>query len=155
GQNPATNHPRMLSHLGRAKRNGARIISINPLPEVGLMRVVNPNPQEYDNPLEFPFALFGKGAPLTDVFLQIKINGDLAALKGLMKAMLEAEERRPGEVFDHEFIRQYTSGFDEVVADLRATSWEEIERGSGLRRDAICEAGLLVASSKRMIVCWA
>ncbi|MEP7341043.1 MAG: FdhF/YdeP family oxidoreductase [Acidobacteriota bacterium] len=155
GQNPGTNHPRMLTSLGRAKNNGAKIISINPLPETGLMRVVNPNPQEYDNPLAFPFALFGKGTPLTDVFLQIKINGDLAVLKGLMKRMLEEEDRWPGQVFDHEFIRQHTSGFDEVIADLRATGWEEIEEGCGLSRDDIRQAGLLIAGSKRMIVCWA
>jgi len=155
GQNPGTNHPRMMTHLERAKQKGARMISINPLPETGLMRVVNPNPQEYDNPLAFPFALLGKGTPLTDIFLQIKINGDLAVLKGLMKIMLEEEDRRSGQVFDHEFIRQRTSGFDEVIADLRATSWEEIEEGCRLSRGDIREAGLLVANSKRMIVCWA
>ncbi len=155
GQNPGTNHPRMMTHLERAKQKGARMISINPLPETGLMRVVNPNPQEYDNPLAFPFALLGKGTPLTDIFLQIKINGDLAVLKGLMKTMLEEENQRPGKVFDHEFIRLHTSGFDDIIADLQTTSWEEIEAGCGLSRADIRQAGRLIAGSKRMIICWA
>ncbi len=155
GQNPGTNHPRMLSALERAKRNGAQIISINPLKEAGLLNFINPNPQEYDNPLAFPFRLFGEGTPLTDCYLQIKINGDVAALKGLMKTMLEEETRQPGAVFDHAFIQQHTTGFDELIADLQATSWEEIEASAGLPRAALREAGQRVASSKRLILCWA
>jgi molybdopterin-dependent oxidoreductase alpha subunit len=155
GQNPGTNHPRMMSSLEHAKKNGAKIISINPLPEAGLMRVINPNPQEYDNPLMFPFALLGNGTALTDIFLQVKINGDVAALKGLMKAMQEMEQHDPGSVFDWEFIRDYTAGYGELADDLQHTSWSEIEKGSGLSYEKLSEAAALIARSKRLICCWA
>jgi molybdopterin-dependent oxidoreductase alpha subunit len=155
GQNPGTNHPRMMSSLEHAKKNGAKIISINPLPEAGLMRVINPNPQEYDNPLSFPLALLGNGTVLTDLFLQVKINGDVAALKGLMKAMLEMEQHDPGSVFDWEFIRDDTAGYGELADDLQHTSWSEIEKGSGLSYEKLSEAAALIARSKRLICCWA
>jgi molybdopterin-dependent oxidoreductase alpha subunit len=155
GQNPGTNHPRMMSSLEHAKKNGAKIISINPLPEAGLMRVINPNPQEYDNPLSFPLALLGNGTALTDLFLQVKINGDVAALKGLMKAMLEMEQHDPGSVFDWEFIRDDAAGYGELADDLQHTSWSEIEKGSGLSYEKLSEAAALIARSKRLICCWA
>ena len=155
GQNPGTNHPRMMSSLEHAKKNGAKIIAINPLPEAGLMHVVNPNPQEYSNLLAFPLALLGKGTKLSDLFLQVKINGDVAVLKGLMKTMLEEEAHHPGDIFDHQFIADQTTGFDELVADLTATTWEEIEEGSGIARKQIREAGLMIAQAKRLICCWA
>jgi molybdopterin-dependent oxidoreductase alpha subunit len=155
GQNPGTNHPRMMSSLEHAKKNGAKIISINPLPEAGLMRVINPNPQEYDNPLSFPLALLGNGTVLTDLFLQVKINGDVAALKGLMKAMLEMEQHDPGSVFDWEFIRDDAAGYGELADDLQHTSWSEIEKGSGLSYEKLSEAAALIARSKRLICCWA
>jgi molybdopterin-dependent oxidoreductase alpha subunit len=155
GQNPGTNHPRMMSSLEHAKKNGAKIISINPLPEAGLMRVINPNPQEYDNPLSFPLSLLGNGTALTDLFLQVKINGDVAALKGLMKALLEMEQHDPGSVFDWEFIRDNTAGYGELADDLQHTSWSEIEKGSGLSYEKLSEAAALIARSKRLICCWA
>jgi molybdopterin-dependent oxidoreductase alpha subunit len=155
GQNPGTNHPRMLTTLEDAKRNGAKIIAINPLPEVGLIRVKNPNPQEYRNPLAYPAHLLGKGFKLADLFLQVRINGDVAVLKGIMKSILEEEDRRPGQVLDHEFIKQYTAGFDDFAADLRRTSWEEIVEESGVPKDRIGEAGQMMGNAKRMIGCWA
>ncbi|HZS09688.1 MAG TPA: FdhF/YdeP family oxidoreductase [Blastocatellia bacterium] len=159
GQNPGTNHPRMLTTLERAKMNGARIISINPLPEAGLMRFRNPNPQEYKSALQFLPGLLGKGTELSDLFLPVRINGDIAALKGLMKTMLEDEERNSGlrveEILDYRFIRTCTAGFDEFKADLKATTWGEIEEGSGLKRDLIQQAGLMIAGAKRLICCWA
>ncbi len=85
GNNPGTNHPRMLTSLEEAKHCGAKIIAVNPLPETGLLRVVNPNPQDYKNPLVFPVALLGKGTPLADLHLPVRINGDVAAVKGLLK----------------------------------------------------------------------
>ena len=146
GQNPGTNHPRMMTALQRAARNGCRIVSVNPLKEPGLKAFIHP--QEVTT-------LFGKGTALSELFVQVKPNGDVAFLKGVMKAMLEAERERPGEVFDHEFIESQTVGYDELVADLDATSWQEIEEGSGVVEAVIREAADIAAGAKRMICCWA
>jgi molybdopterin-dependent oxidoreductase alpha subunit len=156
GQNPGTNHPRMLTTLENAKRNGAKIIAINPLPEIGLMRFKNPNPQEYPNPITHPLNLVaGKGFRLADLFLQVRVNGDVALLKGIMKGLLEEEDRRPGQVLDHEFIKQHTAGFDDFAADLRRTTWEEIVENSGVPKEKILQASQMMGTAKRMIGCWA
>src|SRR5882724_4707232 len=102
GQNPGTNHPRMLTALQKAKQNGARLVHINPLPEVGMTRFKHPQDVLH---------WFGSGTALADLFLQVRINGDVALLKGIMKEVLAAEEHRPGEVLDQEFIADYTDGF--------------------------------------------
>src|SRR5207302_1289237 len=116
GQNPGTNHPRMMTTLERAKKNGASIVAINPIRETGLISVVNPNPQEYRNPLKFAAKmLFNQGTPLADLWLPVRINGDIAAMRGIIKEMLEEEERRPGAVLDRQFIEQYAIGFDEFA----------------------------------------
>ena len=96
GQNPGTNHPRMLKALQRAKKRGAKIITINPLPETGLIRFKDP--QSLND-------LLGKGTALTDLFLQVKVNEDIALLKAIMWLMLE-EEEKTGKVFDHDFIKE-------------------------------------------------
>src|SRR5438874_11585242 len=141
GQNPGTNHPRMMTYLERAKKNGAKIIAINPMPEPGLMQVVNPNPQDYRNPLKFAARmLFNKGIPLSDLWLPVRLNGDMAVMRGMMKEMLDEEDRNPGSVFDRGFIEQYTAGFEPFVEHLRATAWDDIVEGSGLSRDQIQEA---------------
>ncbi len=156
GQNPGTNHPRMMTTLERAKDNGALIVSLNPMPEPGLMKVVNPNPQEYGNPLEFAARmLFNKGKSLSDLWLPVRLNGDMAALRGIMKEMLAAEERNPGSVFDRKFIEEYTTGFDTFVQHLRATPWEDILAASGLTRAQIEEAARIAMRCKRIICCWA
>ena len=92
GNNPGTNHPRMLTSLQMAKDHGAKIIVVNPLPDVGMMRVINPNPQDYKNPLELPFALLGKGRALADLYLPVCVNGDAAAIKGILKDVFEREQ---------------------------------------------------------------
>jgi molybdopterin-dependent oxidoreductase alpha subunit len=153
GQNPGTNHPRMLTSLERAKVRGAKIVSINPLPEVGNFRFKNP--QNLKNPLRAAGVFFGEGTKLSNLWLPVRINGDVAVLKGMMKEMLAEEEKRPGTVFDHEFIRAYTAGFDELIADLRATSWDDILVSSGLSRDRIRAAAEIAMQSKRIICCWA
>lgn len=158
GQNPGTNHPRMLTTLQRAKEKrenhpGAKIVSINPLPEVGNFRFKNP--QDFKNPLRVPSLLFGEGVKLSDLWLPVRINGDVAAMKGIMKEMLAAEEQRPGTVFDHDFIKNYTVGFDAFLADLRATNWDDILAGSGLTRAQIREAAEIAMGAKRIICCWA
>jgi molybdopterin-dependent oxidoreductase alpha subunit len=158
GQNPGTNHPRMLSSLQRAKvgrdgRPGAKIVSINPMPEIGTLQFKNP--QDLKNPLRAPGLFFGKGTGLSDLWLPIRINGDVGVLKGIMKEMLATEDRNPGSVFDHEFIRDYTSGFDEFLADLRATSWEDILVSSGVSREQIRAAAEIAIKAERIICCWA
>ena len=158
GQNPGTNHPRMLTSLQRAKQErenhpGAKIVSINPLPEVGNFRFKNP--QDLKNPLRAGAVLFGDGTKLSDLWLPVRINGDVAVLKGIMKEMLAEEDGQSGGVFDHEFIRNYTAGYDEFIADLRATSWEDILAGSGVTREQIRAAAEIAMASKRIICCWA
>jgi len=153
GQNPGTNHPRMLTSLERAKLRGAMIVSINPLPEVGNFRFKNP--QDLKNPLRAAGVFFGDGTKLSDLWLPVRINGDVAVLKGIMKEMLAEEEKRPGSVFDLEFIRDYAAGFDEFIADLRATSWDDILVSSGVTRETIRAAAEIAVQSKRIICCWA
>ena len=146
GQNPGTNHPRMLTSLQKAKRNGCKIVHINPLPEVGTIRFKHP--QEI-------FSMLGHGTELADLFLQVRINGDVALLKGIMKEALEEEERRAGEVFDHQFIKEQTEGFDDFVKSLRAVGWDEIVEQSGVTREKMRAAAQIFIASNRTIVCWA
>lgn len=155
GNNPGTNHPRMLTSLEAAKRKGAKIIAVNPMPETGLMRVIDPNPQDYPNPLQLPFALAGPGTALADLYLPIRINGDVATIKGIMKFMLEEEEARRPSGIDRDFIEQYTSGYDACVADVRGTRWPEILKGSGLSKEQIVAAARMCIASKAMICLWA
>lgn len=150
GQNPGTNHPRMLSTLEAAKRRGARIVSINPLPEVGVERFKNP--QDFLHPLKAMRTLLGEGARLSDLWLQPRIGGDLALFKGLMKAMLEAEN---GAGLDHAFIREHTHGFEALAADLRAVAWEAIVEASGVSREQIGAAAEIALRSRATICCWA
>ncbi|MCA1591976.1 MAG: FdhF/YdeP family oxidoreductase [Acidobacteria bacterium] len=156
GQNPGTNHPRMLTSLEQAKRNGAKILAINPLPEAGLMSVVNPNPQEYSNPLKFPLAMLGgKGTPLADLFVPVRIGGDMALLKGMSKVLFEEEAKRPGQVLAHAFIKEHTAGFAEFRAALDAVSWDEIAAQSGVSRELIRQSAEMFINSERAITCWA
>jgi anaerobic selenocysteine-containing dehydrogenase len=127
GNNPGTNHPRMLTLLQKAKNQGAKIIAVNPLPEVSLMRVTNPNPQDYANPLELPIALLGKGQALADLYLPVRVNGDVAAIKGILKNLFDWEREKRASGMDREFIQSFTEGFEELVKDIEAASWEEIE----------------------------
>jgi molybdopterin-dependent oxidoreductase alpha subunit len=146
GQNPGTNHPRMLTALQKAKRGGCKIVHINPLPEVGTTRFKHP--QEI-------FGMLGKGTELADLFLQVRINGDVALLKGIMKEMLDEEERRPGQVLDHEFIKAQTDGFDSFAEAVRQMNWDDIVEQSGIGREQIREAAAIMIASERTIVCWA
>ncbi|HME89563.1 MAG TPA: FdhF/YdeP family oxidoreductase [Chthoniobacterales bacterium] len=156
GQNPGTNHPRMMTTLERAKQNGATIVAINPIRETGFIAVVNPNPQEYQNPFAFAGKmLFNRGTPLADLWLPVRVNGDMAAMRGIMKEMLEEEERQPGAVLDRQFFDQHTIGFEEFAAHVRATSWGQILEISGLTRGQIRAAAEIAIRSKRIICCWA
>jgi molybdopterin-dependent oxidoreductase alpha subunit len=154
GNNPGTNHPRMLTTLQKAKDQGAKIIAVNPLPEVSLMRVTNPNPQDYSNPLELPFALLGKGQALADLYLPVRVNGDVAAIKGILKDLFEREREGHAASIDHEFIQSFTEGFAELQADVEAASWEEIIEESGLTRNQLRTAADMYAASKKTICAW-
>ncbi|EST22919.1 FdhF/YdeP family oxidoreductase [Streptomyces roseochromogenus] len=148
GQNPGTNHPRMLSALEKAKANGAKIISVNPLPEAGLERFKNP---------QTPQGML-KGAALTDLFLQIRIGGDQALFRLLNKLILAEHESASGAgsgAVDEEFVREHTHGFEEFAAAARAADWDETLAATGLTRTEIERALGMALASKRTIVCWA
>jgi len=146
GQNPGTNHPRMLTALQEAKRNGCTIIAANPLPEAGLMSFSHP--QEVSG-------ILGMRTELTDLFLQVRINGDMALLKGIMKQLLEQDAANSGSVLDHTFIAEQTSGFAAFAAALRAVAWDDIVAQSGIARAQIHAAANILARSERTITCWA
>lgn len=140
GQNPGTNHPRMLSALEKAKRAGARIITVNPLPEAGMEKFKNPQ------------SLGGltKGTTLTDLFLQIRIGGDQALFRLLNKLLLDTE----GAV-DHAFVREHTHGYEDFAATARGADWDTTLAATGLDRPAIEEALRMIVASRRTVVCWA
>ncbi len=146
GQNPGTCHPRMLTELQKAARNGCKIVSVNPLPETGMIRFKNP--QE-------PLGLLGRGTPIACLFLPVRVNGDVALLKAIMKEMLEADRREGGRVLAHDFIADHTQGFAEFAADLQAESWDALVTASGVPRALIREAAVIAMASQRMICCWA
>jgi molybdopterin-dependent oxidoreductase alpha subunit len=147
GQNPGTNHPRMLTALQKAKANGCKLVHINPLPEVGMTRFKHP---------QDVFGWLGKGTSLADLFLQVRINGDVALLQGIIKAIFEEEEQHhPGEVLDHEFITTYTEGFKEFALAINNVSWDEIIAQCGVSRSQIEEAARIFIDSERTIFCWA
>jgi molybdopterin-dependent oxidoreductase alpha subunit len=146
GQNPGTNHPRMLTALGETKANGGKIISVNPLPEVGLKNFIEPQ-----NPLKW----LGNGTDLSDLFLQVKINGDVALLKAILLLLLQKEQANPGKVFDHKFIVEQTSGYETLIADLRTYNLDELVAQTGLQFDEINEAAEMIANNEKIIVCWA
>ncbi|GGZ65864.1 formate dehydrogenase [Streptomyces subrutilus] len=140
GQNPGTNHPRMLSALERAKSGGAKIISVNPLPEAGMERFKNP---------QTPLGML-RGTALNDLFLQIRIGGDQALFRLLNKLVIEA-----GGATDEAFIREHTHGYEEFAAAAREADWEETLAATGLTRPEIESALAMVLASRRTIVCWA
>ena len=146
GQNPGTNHPRMLTALGEAKKKGSQIITINPLPEVGLMNYKDPQ-----NPLKW----IGSGQNLTDLFLQVKINGDVALLKIILKLMLKQEENVPYSVFDYDFIKEKTSGIEDLLDDLETYSIDYLLPQTGLSIKEIKKAADLIIKNEKIIICWA
>ncbi|PQJ77666.1 FdhF/YdeP family oxidoreductase [Polaribacter porphyrae] len=146
GQNPGTNHPRMLTALGETKKNGGKIITINPLPEVGLLNYKDPQ-----NPLKW----VGSGQDLTDIFLQVKINGDVALLKIILKLMIEQEEKVPYSVFDYDFIKEKTKGIEDLIRDLETYSIDFLLTQTGIPFKKIKEAADLIINHKKVIICWA
>ena len=153
GHNPGSCHPRMLSALRELKRNGGKVVAVNPLPETGLNHFKHP--QDLKNPARALEVLVGDGAPIADLYVPVRIAGDLAFLKGVAKELLEEEDRRPGQVLDHAFIREHTHGFDALAADLRAESWELITEQSGVSRAEIRRVAEMAMAAESMIVAWA
>ena len=153
GQNPGTNHPRMLTALQSAKRRGCRIVSLNPMAELGLVRFKNP--QDLMHPLRAPGMLLGRGTAMCDLWLPVRINGDMAAMQGIMKEMVEAEDRAPGTGLDRDFIAAHTRGSDELLAHLRRVPWDEVTRSSGLSRAQIAQAASIAMGARATIACWA
>jgi molybdopterin-dependent oxidoreductase alpha subunit len=144
GQNPGTNHPRMLSTLQRAKRNGATIVGINPLAETGLRRFKQP--QEV-------LGLLGRGTEIADFLVRVRVGGDVALFQGIAKSLIERDAR--GEVsLDCEFIANSTDGFDAYVRALTLTPWERIVAASGVPFEDIIRAADVFAKSDRTITCW-
>ena len=146
GQNPGTNHPRMLTALSDTKKKGGKIITINPLPEVGLINYKDPQ-----NPLKW----IGKGQDLTDIFLQVKINGDVALLKIILKLMKEKEDAEPNSVFNHQFIKEKTGGIDALLKDLDTYSIDNLIPQTGLTLKEIENATELIINNDKVIICWA
>ncbi|MBC9712792.1 FdhF/YdeP family oxidoreductase [Streptomyces sp. TRM66268-LWL] len=147
GQNPGSNHPRMLSALEVTKRRGGEIVAVNPLPEAGLMRFKNP---------QKPSGVVGRGTNIADQFLQIRLGGDLALFQALNLLLLEAEEAAPGTVLNRAFIEEHTDGFEKFAGHLRRTvSWPDVLAATGLARAQIEELRDRVIAGERIIVCWA
>ncbi|MFL6627677.1 MAG: FdhF/YdeP family oxidoreductase [Vitreoscilla sp.] len=145
GQNPGTNHPRMLGELRAAARRGARIVSFNPLRERGLERFADPQDK-------LEMATLGSTRISTHYF-QLRVGGDLALLKGMMKHVVEQEDARGG-VLDHAFIAAHTVGIDALLADLRAESWPLLEQESGLSEAQMRAAGDVYLEAGSVIACW-
>ncbi|WP_304455481.1 FdhF/YdeP family oxidoreductase [Nocardiopsis sp. YSL2] len=146
GQNPGTNHPRMLGSLEEVKRRGGRIVAVNPLPEAGLMRFKNP---------QRPSGIVGRGTALADEFAQIRIGGDLALLRALTGLLVRADDEAPGTVLDHAFIESHTHGFAEFADQVRRVDWAATERATGLDRAQVERIARMLIGSERTVVCWA
>jgi molybdopterin-dependent oxidoreductase alpha subunit len=151
GQNPGTNHPRMLTALERAKRAGARILAVNPLPEAGLQRFRNP---------QTPRGLSGIGTQLADLHLPIRTNGDLALFQAIGALLLAADSgagtvAHDADIVDHDFIDRHTEGFDAWRRHLAELDWGQVLEATGLTRGQIEAAAGMFAASKRTVICWA
>ena len=146
GQNPGTNAPRMLTAMEELKNKGGKIISVNPLPETGLLQFRHP---------QKPWEWIGKPTSIHDLHLQVKVNGDLPLLKALLKMLLEAEKQNPGKVFDHAFISEKTTGYQELCAHIEKCKLDQLILESGVPENQIKEAANLLIEKKNIIIAWA
>lgn len=144
GQNPGTNAPRMMSALQKCKESGGKIIAINPLPETGLMGFKDP--QEIKGVLG--------GVKLADLYLPVKINGDMALLKAIELLLLDFERKSPGEVLDKKFIEEKTVGYDAFIKQFGSYELEDLAEASGVPAALLYEAAEMIAFKKRIIICW-
>ena len=146
GQNPGTNHPRMLSTLEKAKANGAKIIAVNPLPEAGLIRFKDPQKVH---------GVVGHGVPIADEFVQIRLGGDMALFAGLARLLLEADDRAPGTVIDREFIAKHCANYEEYEAHTRAVDIDTVLEATGIDRSQLDRVAEMMIASERTVACWA
>ncbi len=146
GQNPGTNHPRMLTALQKAKDKGAIIIAVNPLPEAGLMG--------FDNPQKIRGVL-GIRSKLADIFLPVKINGDMALLQAIQLVLLQEEKKYPGTVFDNGFIQEHTENYEAFTTHLRKQKLEDLSAASGISLKQIREVAAILKHKNKIIACWA
>jgi len=145
GQNPATNHPRMLTALEKCKKNGGKIVAINPLPEAGLIKFTNP---------QSPYKMLTGGTKIADVFAPVTINGAVAVVKVNLLQLLKKEEAE-GDVFDKEFIAEHTTGYDTFISDLKTYNYQDCVELSGVSEDIILQIVQLVLGTDKIIICWA
>jgi molybdopterin-dependent oxidoreductase alpha subunit len=146
GQNPGTNHPRMLGALKKCKDNGGTIIDINPLEEAGLQRFVDP---------QKPMELLKGGTYLADMHLPVRINGDVPLLKGIIRLLWEMDLKAPGKVFDMAFIQANTQDFDAFLEDVKKTDLAICEKESGIPRAMMEKVARILGNKKKIIFCWA
>ncbi|MBM4358117.1 MAG: FdhF/YdeP family oxidoreductase [Deltaproteobacteria bacterium] len=145
GQNPGTNHPRMLSTLAAAAERGAAIVSVNPLRERALEHFAHP---------QTVLGMVGEGTRISSQYVQVRINGDVALLKGVMKLVL-AEERKKGGVLDRAFLEEHTVGFAELLRSIDEASWDAVLEGSGVPMADIERLARTYLEAERVIACWA
>ena len=145
GQNPGTNHPRMLSALEKAKKQGAKVVVINPLKEAGLLKFNNPQQVS---------GILGQGTDLADLYLQVKINEDVALLKILLLRLLEKAEKSP-EIIDQDFIAQKTEGFEAFIADIKTQDYQSLVNRTGLEVSQIEILVDWLSKKDKIIACWA
>lgn len=146
GQNPGTNHPRMLTALRKAKENGAKIIAINPLKEAGLIGFKDPQTVK---------GFIGHSVQIADLYLQVKINGDMALLKAIELLLYEAEKETPAQVFDHHFIQNSTVNYEKFIDHIQQYKAEDLAEACGVPLQQIKQAAELIKQKKKMIICWA
>ncbi len=146
GQNPGTNHPRMLSALTKCVENGGKIVSVNPVPEAGTHRFIDP---------QSPMSLLRGGTPLSSLHIGLRINGDVALLKGVMRLLLDKENAAPGTVFDQQFIKDRTLGVEAFLSDLATVDVQAMAVTCGVPVQQLHELADLVANNERIIVTWA
>jgi molybdopterin-dependent oxidoreductase alpha subunit len=146
GQNPGTNHPRMLSVLEKAKANGAKIIAVNPLPEAGLIRFKDPQKVN---------GVVGQGVSIADEFVQIRLGGDMALFAGLGRLLLEADDRAPGSAIDQAFVDAHCAGFDEYRRRTVEIDLDTVLVATGLQRNQLDRVAAMLMASERTVVCWA
>jgi len=146
GQNPGTNHPRMLTALEEAKENGAEIVAVNPMPEAGLKRYKNPQRVK---------GIIGHGTGMADQFVQVRLGGDMALLQAVSKRVLAAEAQNPGTVLDHEFLREHCQGLEELTAHLATVDEQAVLEATGLRAAEIDELTARYLRAEKVIITWA
>lgn len=145
GHNPGSNHARLLEILQRTVRNGGRMVAVNPLPEAGLIGFTNPHEV---------LGMLGRSTSLSAHRLPVRVNGDLALVKGLIKAVLDEESRAPGTVLDHDFIWRYTTGFESMQAALAGISRQRIEAQSGISWAQIQEVARWYVEARCVVAAW-